>query len=191
MFRLRRREQPVQGHNAAVETDDDQPKKEQLAALKKELTKAACYLTRSTEAADDLLQDTYVRAFSRLHQISAETPLKRWMWTIMKSIWFNELKKRRRRPEQELLDPDMTLDESFERRVEARIMVSDIGRACKWLSARDFALLMDIHAYGYTYREAAEELGEPINTVLSRGARAIAKVKRARDLLMDEDLSVQ
>lgn len=154
---------------------------EELVGLLPKLKVHALYLTRSGDLADDLLQRTCLRALSRSHQWQDGTRLDRWVSTIMNSIWFNELRQRRQRQEQELPDPELVADQKFESQVEAQLMISDIRRACSRLSDEDFALVTKIHAYGYTYREVADELGVPIGTVLSRVSRAKAEIKRATD----------
>lgn len=124
-----------------------------------------------------------MRALSRAHQWKTGTRLDRWVSTIMDSIWFNELRKIRQRQEQELPEPDAVAGQGFETHVEAQLMISDIRRACVQLSDEDFVLVTKIHAYGYTYRELADELGIPIGTLLSRVSRAKAMIKRAMDEL--------
>lgn len=156
---------------------------EELVALLPKLKLHALYLTRSAEKADDLLQRTCLRALSRSHQWQPGTRLDRWVSKIMDSIWFNELRQKRQRQEQELPEPDKVVAPGFESKVEAQLMISDIRRACTKLSDEDFVLVTKIHAYGYTYREVADELGVPIGTVLSRVSRAKAMIKRAAEAL--------
>jgi RNA polymerase sigma-70 factor (ECF subfamily) len=164
--------------------DTDAPKMEdELVGVLPKLKAHALYLTRSNDKADDLLQRTCLRALSRSHQWQAGTRLDRWVSTIMNSIWFNELRQRRQRQEQELPEPDLVADHGFESQVQAQLMVSDLRRACAKLSDEDFALVTKIHCYGYTYREIADELGVPIGTVLSRVSRAKAMIKSAADEL--------
>lgn len=161
-------------------TDDEPPRiEDELVSLLPKLKAHALYLTRSGDKADDLLQRTCLRALSRSHQWQAGTRLDRWVSTIMNSIWFNELRQKKQRQEQELPEPDQVADQGFERQVEAQLMISDLRRACARLSDEDFALVTKIHSYGYTYREIADELGVPIGTVLSRVSRAKAVIKQA------------
>lgn len=163
-------------------SDDETPQFEDaLVGLLPKLKAHALYLTRSGDRADDLLQRTCLRALSRSHQWQPGTRLDRWVSTIMNSIWFNELRQRRQRQEQELPEPDLVADSGFERQVEAQLMVSDLRRACARLSDEDFALVTKVHCYGYTYKEVADELGVPIGTVLSRVSRAKAVIKQAAD----------
>lgn len=165
-------------------TDGQSPNiEDELVSLLPKLKVHALYLTRSGEKADDLLQRTCLRALSRSHQWQAGTRLDRWVSTIMNSIWFNELRQRKQRQEQELPEPDLVADRGFEKQVEAQLMVSDLRRACTQLSDEDFALMTKIHSYGYTYREVADELGVPIGTVLSRVSRAKAVIKQAAQRL--------
>lgn len=160
---------------------------EELVGILPKLKLHALYLTRSGDKADDLLQRTCLRALSRSHQWQAGTRLDRWVSTIMNSIWFNELRQKRQRQEQELPEPDMVADRGFESQVEAQLMVSELRRACAKLSDEDFALVTKIHSYGYTYKEVADELGVPIGTVLSRVSRTKAMIKRAAEELKQGD----
>jgi RNA polymerase sigma-70 factor (ECF subfamily) len=95
---------------------DDAPRiEDELVGLLPKLKAHALYLTRSGDRADDLLQRTCLRALSRSHQWQPGTRLDRWVSTIMNSIWFNELRQRRQRQEQELPEPDLVADAGFER----------------------------------------------------------------------------
>lgn len=177
-------------------SNDDSPLAEQphgieegLVTLLPKLKIHALYLTRSAEKADDLLQRACLRALSRSHQWQPGTRLDRWVSKIMESIWFNELRQKKQRQEQELPEPDKVVAPGFEREVEAQLMLSNIRRACTKLSDEDFALVTKIHAFGYTYREIADELGVPIGTVLSRVSRAKAMIKRATETLQSGELS--
>ena len=179
-----RRAWPKVKNMMAISNDDiaqdqqEQGIEEALVDLLPKLKAHALYLTRSADRADDLLQRTCLRALSRSHQWQAGTRLDRWVSTIMNSIWFNELRKKRQRQEQELPEPDKVVSAGFEGDVQAQLMVSDIRRACSKLSDEDFVLVTKIHAYGFTYREVADELGVPIGTILSRVSRAKAIIKR-------------
>ncbi len=175
-----------------ISTDNVSPAQSQkdiedeLVVLLPKLKVHALYLTRSGDTADDLLQRTCLRALSRSHQWQVGTRLDRWVAKIMESIWFNELRKKRQRQEQELPEPDQVVAPGFESHVQAQLMISDIRRACAKLSDEDFVLVTKIHAYGYTYREIADELGVPIGTILSRVSRAKAVIKRAIEELPRE-----
>ncbi len=167
--------------------EDTPGMEDELVGILPKLKAHALYLTRSGDKADDLLQRTCLRALSRSHQWQAGTRLDRWVSAIMNSIWFNELRQKRQRQEQELPEPDMVADRGFESQVEAQLMISELRRACARLSDEDFALVTKIHSYGYTYKEIADELGVPIGTVLSRVSRAKAMIKRAADQLRQGD----
>jgi RNA polymerase sigma-70 factor (ECF subfamily) len=173
--------------STSTQNSDAPSIEDELVGLLPKLKIHALYLTRSGDKADDLLQRTCLRALSRSHQWQAGSRLDRWVSRIMDSIWFNELRQRRQRQEQELPEPDMVADRGFESQVEAQLMVSDLRRACAKLSDEDFALMTKIHSYGYTYKEIADELGVPIGTVLSRVSRAKATIKRAAEALRQGD----
>ena len=94
----------------------------------------------------------------------------------MDNIWLKELRKRRQRQEQELIEPDLVEDAGFERRIEARIFVSKIRRLCAQIDDEAFSLITKIYVYDYKYKELSEEMDIPIGTLLSRVARIKEKL---------------
>lgn len=162
---------------------------QQLEACLPKMYAHAMMLTKSKAVADELVQDTCVRALSRAHQWQQESGrLGGWLGAIMQSIWLNECRyaRTRRGVEIELPDPDQVSDRNLETEVETQLMIADIRRVCVTLSEDDFALVIKIHVYGYTYRELADEAGCPIGTMLSRVSRAKASLLKAAR--RDEDV---
>jgi len=96
----------------------------------------------------------------------------------MESIWFNELRKKRQRQEQELPEPDLISDRGFESQAQAKLMLNML-QACHVVSDEDFSVLAKLHVYGYSYRELAEEYGEVAGTISSRITRARLALKAA------------
>ena len=69
-----------------------------------QLFKTALRLTRSVEESEDLLQETYLKAYRHYHQFSEGTNLKAWLFRIMKNNFINRYRKRKSEPQQVELD---------------------------------------------------------------------------------------
>lgn len=153
------------------------------------LLRVARSLTRDHAEAEDLVQDTLIRAFRGIGGFDGRYP-RAWLLTILRNTHIN--RNRRRRPEL-LRDQDATLqrlesDEASERAdvfVEATID-GEILAAVDELSD-DFRRVVElVDVDGLTYPEAAEVLGIPVGTVMSRLHRAR---RRIRDRLDRSDLA--
>src|SRR3979490_2978380 len=59
----------------------------------------AMVLTRNHAEAEDLVQETYIRAMQAMRRLRADSNIKSWLFTILKNIWFNQLRKRRNGPQ--------------------------------------------------------------------------------------------
>ena len=65
----------------------------------------ALVLTHNHAEAEDLVQETYVRAIPAIGRLRPESNVKAWLFTILRNIWFNQLRKRRSAPQ--MVQPDM------------------------------------------------------------------------------------
>jgi RNA polymerase sigma-70 factor (ECF subfamily) len=160
---------------------------DQLQALMPKLKRQAFALTGSLHLAEDLVQDTCVRALARLDQWRGVGRFDAWVATIMERIWSNRRRQQRQRQEQELPDPDLIPTPGFEAQVDARLTLDDMRRAAG-MSDEDFFLVTRIHSYDYTYRDLAEIYGVPHGTMLSRVSRAKAMLRKVvrGDILKDD-----
>jgi RNA polymerase sigma-70 factor, ECF subfamily len=130
-------------------------------------------LTRSRTDADDLIQMACERALSRIDQWDPETRLDSWIFRIMQTIWFNELRARKvreRHAEGEMEEQEITDD--GEQSAELRVMLSRVEREILRLPDKQRLVLLLVGVEGLTYNEAAEAASIPIGTVMSRLARA-------------------
>jgi RNA polymerase sigma-70 factor, ECF subfamily len=140
---------------------------------------AALRLTRNPADAEDLLQETYLRAYRGFSGFTEGTNLKAWLYRILTNTFINAYRKRQREPVTVLQDeiPDWYLydrmDEggetaSAESQVLDRIPDQDVKEALDALpeSFRMAVWLADVE--GFAYKEIAEILGIPIGTVMSR-----------------------
>ena len=139
------------------------------------LRRYARALTRDAELADDLVQDTLVRAL-RAERLFLGGDVRSWLYTILTNVNRNRLRSLARRPTLTALDdndaPDMAGPEAG---------VRDIERALATLVEEQRTALLLVVLEGLTYREVAEVQGVPIGTVMSRLARARMQIKNYLD----------
>jgi len=139
------------------------------------LRRYARALTRDADIADDLVQDTLVRALRSEH-LFLGGDVRSWMYTILTNLNRNRLRSLARRPAMASIEdndaPDASHPESGAR---------DIERALASLVEEQRHALLLVVLEGLSYREVADVQGVPIGTVMSRLARARAQVKSFLD----------
>jgi RNA polymerase sigma-70 factor (ECF subfamily) len=139
------------------------------------LRRYARALTRETEAADDLVQDTLLRALRSEHLFHGGD-IRSWLYTILTNLNRNRLRSLARRP---ILTPieETDVPDASGQHGAGR----DIERALASLGDDQRATLLLVVLEGLSYREVAEIQGVPIGTVMSRLARARAQIKAYLD----------
>jgi RNA polymerase sigma-70 factor, ECF subfamily len=139
------------------------------------LRRYARALTRNGDIADDLVQDTLVRALRSQHLFNGGE-LRSWLYTILTNLNRNRLRSLARRPTITLIGendaPDASGPEAGGR---------DIERALAELVEEQRTALLLVVLEGLSYREVAEVQGVPIGTVMSRVARARLQIRAYLD----------
>lgn len=133
-------------------------------------------LSHQRDVADDLVQATCVRALERIDQFIAGTRLDRWLFSILHSIWLNEIRSRQVRLGQGFVDAGETLVFDGAHDTETRIMANQVMRQVQTLPEAQRTAVFLVYVEGLSYREVAEILNIPIGTVMSRLASARAKL---------------
>jgi RNA polymerase sigma-70 factor (ECF subfamily) len=142
----------------------------------------ALTLTRDATEAEDLVQETYVRAASAANRPDADSNLKGWLFVIMRNAWLNQLRHKNNGPRFVELDfGEPPIAESHENphvvylrkleRQQVREAIESLPHAY-----REIVVLRDIE--GFTYQEIATVLDCPAGTVMSRLGRARGKLRR-------------
>jgi len=144
-----------------------------LIALIPRLRRYARALAGERAAADDLVQDTLERAWSKLHLFRRGTDLRAWLFTVMHNVYVNQV--RAARPT-DALDDDMP--ELAQRASQGdALLVRDLERAISALPEAQREVLLLVALEDLSYEETAQVLGIPIGTVMSRLARAREKLR--------------
>jgi RNA polymerase sigma-70 factor (ECF subfamily) len=143
---------------------------EELLACVPHLRAFAWFLARNRERADDLVQDTIVRALGAAHRFQAGTNLKAWMFTILRNLHYNELRKNRVRMQS--LDGPLAHEPAVLPTQVASLEFGDFRRAFWQLADDQREALILIGGSGLTYAQAAQVCDCAQGTVKSRVSRA-------------------
>ncbi len=165
---------------------------EQAMPLMDALYSAALRMTRNPADAEDLLQETYLRAYRGFGGFKEGTNLKAWMYRILTNSYINTYRSKKRRPQETELDDveelflyrklggpaSLLLGRSAEDELLDWVTDTEVKEALEALpdQYRMTVLLADVE--GFAYKEIAEILDVPIGTVMSRlhrGRKALQK----------------
>lgn len=124
-------------------------------------------------AADDLVQDTLERAWSKLHLYRRGTDLRAWLFTVMHNVFVNQL--RAARPTAPLADEMPELAQPV--RETDTLALRDLDAAIRRLPPEQREVLLLVALEEMSYEQTAGTLGIPIGTVMSRLARAREKLR--------------
>src|SRR5512139_899205 len=142
-----------------------------LVGLLRRLGRFGTALTGSVADGDDLVQATCERALQNLGQLRVEDRLDGWMYSIMRSIWIDELRSRRVRRHEPVEAAETVVGDQGERTTEGRLTLASVRRALAELPEDQRAVLVLVCVDGLSYKEAAGVLEIAIGTVMSRLAR--------------------
>ncbi len=148
----------------------------------------ALSLTREGSSADDLVQDTIVKAWSNMDKFQAGTNLRAWLFTILRNTFYSA----RRKTKREVSDSDGIHAARLATRPEhdGRLALNDFRKAFEQLPVEQREALILVGASGFSYEEAAGMTGVAIGTVKSRANRGRRKLAELLHMEEGEELDM-
>ena len=159
--------------------------------LMNQLFGAALGMTRNRADAEDLVQETYLKAYQKFHQYQPGTNIKAWLYRILTNTYITSYRKAQRSPKRASSDTveDWQLADAASHsevglksaEVEAleALPSSQLRDALDSLSEEHRMVVLMADVEGMSYKEIAEELGVPMGTVMSRLNRARKNLRSA------------
>jgi RNA polymerase sigma-70 factor, ECF subfamily len=152
--------------------------------LMDQLFGGALRLTRDRQDAEDLVQETMLRAYAGFRTFRAGTNLKAWLFRILNNTWINNYRKRQRRPVEVTVEDIADRSPTGWRSAEIEVLESlpdmEIQAALLALPEEFRMVVYYADVEGFSYAEIADIMNTPVGTVMSRMHRGR---KRLRELL--------
>ena len=150
------------------------PLKQALLKLIPNLRAFAVSLCGDVERADDLVQETLLKAWNHLDSFQEGTNLRAWLFTILRNTYFSECRRRRREVEDR--DGSKAADLAVHPGQQGHLDMQDFRRALNILPPDQREALVLVGAAGFSYEEAAAISACAVGTIKSRVNRARAKL---------------
>ena len=141
----------------------------ELVALLPDLRAFARFLVRDRAGADDLVQETLVRALPALARLTPDSSLKAWLFTIQRNAFYEQA--RRRKTEQAAIERSEAGNQSVGAAQETHADIADLQRVLWTLPPSLREALVLVGAQGMTAEEAAKVCQIPVNTMKARVTR--------------------
>lgn len=151
----------------------DQFRDHLVAAIPK-LRAFALSLASHSDYADDLVQETLMKAWNHQNSFQAGTNIKAWLFTILRNEYFSQLRKRKR--EVEDADGDYASNVMTPGGQESQLDMADLRIALQQLPDDQREAVVLVGASGFSYQEVAQICQVPVGTVKSRVNRARNKL---------------
>jgi len=152
--------------------------REDLAAAYPRLWRFALSLAGKADQAEDLANATALRALEKAHLFEPGTRFDSWLFKMAQNLWFNERRAQAVRKGQGLVAIEETELPSAEPGAEANILRREVLYKVMMLPEAQRATVTLVYIEGYKYVEAADILGIPVGTIMSRLASARATLAR-------------
>jgi len=148
----------------------------------------AISLTRNGAIADDMVQDTLVKAWTNIDKFEVGTNMRAWLFTILRNTFYSS----RRKAKREVADVDgiMTNNLAEKPAHDGHMQMNDFRKALEQLPDEQREALLLVGASGFSYEEASEMCGVAIGTIKSRTNRARARLAELMGYNEDEALEM-
>ncbi|MEL7175548.1 MAG: RNA polymerase sigma factor [Pseudomonadota bacterium] len=148
----------------------------------------AMSLTRNSATADDMVQDTLVKAWTNIDKFEAGTNMRAWLFTILRNTYYSS----RRKAKREVADVDGVFTESLSQKPDhdGRLQMADFRDAFAQLPDEQREALILVGASGFAYEEAATMCGVAVGTIKSRVNRGRAKLAELMHLTDDDAMEL-
>ena len=156
--------------------------KKQLEEMRPRLFKVAYSWCHAADVADDLVQDTVIKAMRNANSLRDINKMKSWLFTILANCWRDHL--RRQKPTDNIDECIFTDDDSPELAQERQNITDIVQQAVATLPQGQRQVLSLVDLEGFSYAEVAEIVGIPAGTVMSR-------LNRARKALSEQLLELK
>lgn len=145
-------------------------------------------LTRNATSADDLVQDTVVKAWSNIDKFQAGTNMRAWLFTILRNTFYSG----RRKSSREVADVDGILAGQLSEKPahDGRLVMKDFAAAFAELPDEQREALLLVGASGFSYEDAADMCEVKVGTIKSRVNRARKRLAELMELQDDEALEM-
>lgn len=162
--------------------------KDELVTHLQALRAFALSLTRNRATADDMMQDTVLKAWSNMDKFEPGTNMRAWLFTILRNNFYNS----RRKLNREVADVDNVFSEKMSVKPDhdGRLQMTEFKQALSLLPDEQREALILVGASGFSYEDAAEMCGVATGTIKSRVNRARAKLAELMQLREDEGLEL-
>jgi RNA polymerase sigma factor (sigma-70 family) len=151
-----------------------------VIGLLEPLRRYARALTRNDNQAEDLVQNTLLRAYERQGTFKPEASLKNWLFAIQHNLFIDECRRQQAEKWHTATVVDLSIGSQVPNQ-ESHIRLQQIEQLFNLLPEDQKAVLHLIAVEGQTYQEAADCLGIPIGTLMSRLGRARAALREQED----------
>lgn len=148
----------------------------------------ALSLTRNGSLADDMVQDTLVKGWTKIDSFQEGTNMRAWLFTILRNTYYSN----RRKAGREVSDVDGVMTNSLSEKPahDGRLQMKDFRIAFEQLNDEQREALILVGASGFSYEEAAEMCGVAVGTIKSRTNRGRARLAEIMGLNENEALEM-
>ena len=165
-----------------------QDPREELVEHLPALRAFAMSLTRNSATADDMVQDTVVKAWTNMDKFQVGTNLRAWLFTILRNTYYSS----RRKAVREVADVDGVFTESLSQKPDhdGRLHMADFREAFATLPDEQREALILVGASGFAYEEAADMCGVAVGTIKSRVNRGRKRLSELMNINDEESMEL-